>query len=82
MDGVEITVLILIILFVAAIIGWRVWAHVSKKRGAKPKSCCDCASCAASGACPSAKLAAPTDDDMPEITVLSDVSCDFDDLLE
>ncbi|MBD5130998.1 MAG: FeoB-associated Cys-rich membrane protein [Clostridiales bacterium] len=92
MTALEIVLIILIILFVGGIVGWKVFKAVRNKKAAKTggstSSCgCGCAGCAASGSCPSASAAKDKyygddpDDAMPEINVQSEVTCDFTDLL-
>lgn len=85
MTALEIILIILIILFVGGIAGWKIYSHIRKKRGdAKGGGCCDCAGCAHSKNCPSANQSyyGDADDDaMPEVNVQSDVTCDFSDLI-
>ena len=84
MTPLEIILIILIILFVGGIIAWRVTARVLAKKGkAKSSGCgCGCSGCAAAASCPSARAAAANDDDdMPEISVQSEIGCDFSDIV-
>lgn len=85
MTALEIVLIILIILFVGAIVTWRVLAHLRKKKGEGGSSCgCGCSGCASASTCQAAraaKAAEHNDDDMPEVTVQSNVTCDFSDIV-
>lgn len=78
----EIILIILIVLFLVGILAWQIVKRVRKKKGKAVKSSCGCCDgCAAKGGCPSAKKA-PKDDTMPEVSVKSEVTCDFSDLTD
>lgn len=87
--ALEIPMIIFIVLFVGGIVAWRVTARVRKKRGKSVgKNNCGCGSCgccSARGSCPSANMAVNvdgSDEQMPDITVRSNVTCDFSDLID
>ncbi len=90
MTALEIVLIILIILFIGGIVGWRVWRMMKNRKAVKDgkstgSACgCGCSGCAQSGCCPSAQNNAysDTDEQMPEVSVLSEVTCDFKDIAE
>lgn len=91
MTALEIILIILIILFVGGIVGRSVWRTVKNKKAAaggknSGVGCgCGCSGCAKSGTCPAAqsdRAAIDADEQMPDVTVLSEVTCDFDDIVK
>lgn len=86
MRPLEIILILLIVLFFCAVVGWQVFKRVRAKKTGKPVSPC-CGDCGGCSGCASAKPdasvsneSADGDDSMPEISVRSNVTCDLTDV--
>lgn len=85
MRPLEIILILLIVLFFCAVVGWQVYKRIRAKKTGKPVSSC-CGDCGGCKGCASAKpdesesRAADDDDAMPEIVVRSNVTCDLTDV--